>query len=83
MPQVLKSAQVPAEVGRFKTRTEDTPACVDMVDVRSVILRCLFDRFLQANDGGLIQNLVRMTSTPLLSEDFEIMLPINQVSMHT
>eukprot|EP00903_Cladosiphon_okamuranus_P021510 g19775.t1 len=31
-----------------------------------------------ANDGGLIQNLVRMTTTRLLSEDFEIMLPINQ-----
>lgn len=34
---------------------------------------------LKANDGGLIQNLVRMTSTRLLREDFEIMLPINQV----
>ncbi|CAM9366841.1 unnamed protein product [Ectocarpus sp. 12 AP-2014] len=31
-----------------------------------------------ANDGGLIQNLVRMTKTQLLSDDFEIMLPINQ-----
>ncbi|CAM9290449.1 unnamed protein product, partial [Hapterophycus canaliculatus] len=31
-----------------------------------------------ANDGGLIQNLVRMTKTRLLSEDFEVMLPINQ-----
>ncbi|CAB1117844.1 unnamed protein product [Ectocarpus sp. CCAP 1310/34] len=31
-----------------------------------------------ANDGGLIQNLVRMTKTQLLSDDFEIILPINQ-----
>ncbi|CBJ26939.1 hypothetical protein Esi_0050_0091 [Ectocarpus siliculosus] len=31
-----------------------------------------------ANDGGLIQNLVRMTKTQLLGDDFEIMLPINQ-----
>ncbi|CAM9360672.1 unnamed protein product, partial [Laminaria digitata] len=31
-----------------------------------------------ANDGGLIQNLVRMTTTRLLRDDFEIMLPINQ-----
>ena len=33
----------------------------------------------KANDGGLIQNLVKMTTTKLLRDDFEIMLPINQV----
>lgn len=36
-------------------------------------------RLVKANDGGLIQNLVRMTTTRLLRDDFEIMLPINQV----
>lgn len=34
---------------------------------------------IKANDGGLIQNLVKMTTTKLLRDDFEIMLPINQV----
>lgn len=42
-------------------------------------MRSLFCFCFQANDGGLIQNLVRMTTTRLLSDDFEIMLPINQV----
>lgn len=37
--------------------------------------------FSKANDAGLIQNLVRMTNTRLLRDDFEIMLPINQVCL--
>lgn len=36
----------------------------------------------QANDGGLIRNLISMTKpeTRLLSDDFEVILPINRVS---
>lgn len=57
------------------------PCCADEAESLLLIFCFLFLLLVpaKANDGGLIQNLVRMTTTRLLREDFEIMLPINQV----
>lgn len=61
---------------------DDPGLFLSIIRSSSGIISLYFGWFeIQANDGGLIQNLVRMTTTRLLRDDFEIMLPINQVNL--